>query len=168
MKILVPSQLETERLVLRQLDGNDWQSLHKYYSDPIATQYTTKRQFSEIESWYVVCSMIGHWQIRGYGPYAIEQKENKRVVGIAGFWYPLDWPGPEIKWALARDYWGQGFAVEAAEAVLAAGRKSLTEISWVSFIHDENAASMRLAKTIGGLCRDRRHFNGAWWQVYVY
>ncbi len=168
MKISVPAQLETERLVLRQPDGSDWQSLHKYFSDPIATQYTTKKQFSDIETWYVVCSMLGHWQIRGYGPYVIEHKENKSVMGIAGFWYPLQWPGPEIKWALAREYWGQGFASEAASAVLSAGKNSETDISWISVIHDENAASIRVAETIGGVCRDRRHFNGAWWQIYGY
>ena len=63
----------------------------------------------------------GHWQIHGYGPYAVEDKSSARVLGTVGFWYPNDWPSPEIKWALAPEYWGQGYASEAAPAVLTLG-----------------------------------------------
>jgi RimJ/RimL family protein N-acetyltransferase len=167
-KIAVPHQLETERLVLRQLCESDWQSLYRYLSDPIATRYTLNKEFSTIEAWHVMCSMIGHWQLRGYGPYAIEHKETKAMMGIAGFWYPLDWPGPEIKWALVREYWGKGFASEAARAILAAGKNSLPNISWISVIHDENLASVRVAEALGGVFENTRTFNNAKWRTYRY
>jgi RimJ/RimL family protein N-acetyltransferase len=35
-------------------------------------------------------------------------------LGTVGLWYPVDWPAPEIKWALIRKAWGKGYAREAA------------------------------------------------------
>jgi RimJ/RimL family protein N-acetyltransferase len=96
-----------------------------------------------------MCSMIGHWQVRGYGPYAVEEKTSGNIPGTVGFWYPNDWPDPEIKWGLARRYWGQGFATEAATLVHAAGREHLPDFTLISLIHDDNKASIGVALTIG-------------------
>lgn len=88
--------------------------MHKYYTDEDRTKYTAGRILTESESWRTVASMIDHWHLRGYGPYAIEEKSTGKVVGL---WYPNDWPEPEIKWGLIKDYWGHGFASEVARAV---------------------------------------------------
>ena len=124
MEIFVPTELETKRLILRQFQEGDWMDLHHYYSDANATKYTTGREFTEGETWRAMSGMIGHWQLRGYGPYAVVEKSSNKVLGPVGFWYPNDWPSPEIKWALAPQFWGKGFANEATRAVQAAGRKA--------------------------------------------
>ena len=98
MKFLVPQQLESERLLLRQFQDADWPQLHRYFSDAQAMVFIQGRALSEAETWRVMCSMIGHWQIRGYGPYAVTDKTTDIVLGTVGFWYPNDWPEPEIKW----------------------------------------------------------------------
>jgi RimJ/RimL family protein N-acetyltransferase len=149
MEFLVPQQLESKRLRLRQFADSDWQDLHQYFSDPEATLFTHGRALSAGETWRVMCSMIGHWQIRGYGPYAVEEKTSGSVLGTVGFWYPNDWPDPEIKWGLARRHWGQGFATEAARLVHAAGREHLPDIAFISLIHDDNKASIGVALAIG-------------------
>jgi len=46
MKFLVPQQIKTERLILRQFKHEDWQDLHAYYSDAEATQYTVRKAFT--------------------------------------------------------------------------------------------------------------------------
>jgi RimJ/RimL family protein N-acetyltransferase len=149
VKFSVPERLETERLLLRQFQESDWQDLHEYYSDKEAKKYTGGNVLSEAETWQTMCGMIGHWQIRGYGPYAVEEKATGTVVGPIGFWYPHDWPEPEIKWALAPRHWGKGFAKEAAIAVHEAGRKYLPEIALISLIHEDNTPSIKLALCIG-------------------
>lgn len=103
------------------------------------------------ETWRTMCSMIGHWHLRGYGPYAVEERTSGKVLGIVGFWYPNDWPSPEIKWALAPKYWGRGFASEAARAVQMAGKQHIPHILLISLIHSENKASSNLAVAIGAL-----------------
>jgi len=166
MKFIVPEEIETERLYLRQFRESDWTDLHAYYSDNDATQYTVGRKFTEGDTWRTVCSMIGHWQIRSYGPYAVEEKQSNRVMGVVGFWYPNDWPSPEIKWALAREYWGKGFAQEAAKAVQQIGRTYMPEISLISLIHSENIASQKLAMAVGATLESEKEFRNAVFQVY--
>ncbi|MEM7208853.1 MAG: GNAT family N-acetyltransferase [Pseudomonadota bacterium] len=149
MKFLVPEQLESDRLVLRQFQESDWKGLHKYYSDAVATKFTFGRVLSQGDSWRTMCGMIGHWQLRGYGPYAVEEKQSKSVIGTVGFWYPLDWPELEIKWGLARAYWRKGYAKEAASLVHRAGCEYLPDTALISLIHRDNIASAGVARAIG-------------------
>jgi len=110
--------------------------------------------------------MIGHWYLRGYGPYAVEEKASGKVLGTVGFWYPNDWPSPEIKWALAPKHWGRGFASEAARVVQRASRQHIPHISLISFMHSENKASSNLAVAIGAKFEKVLRFRDADWCVY--
>jgi len=166
MDFLVPQKLETERLILRQFQENDWRDLHEYYMDGKATKYTESHAFSEGETWRTMCILIGHWQMRGYGPYAVEEKASGKVLGPIGFWFPNDWPSPEIMWALAQQYWGKGFASEAVRAVQSAGRKYLPDISLISFINAGNLASIRLAIAVGAEFEKEVLFRGDTWHIY--
>jgi RimJ/RimL family protein N-acetyltransferase len=166
MQFLVPERLETERLILRQFRNEDWRDLHLYYSDPEATKYTVGRAFTEGETWRAMCSMLGHWQIHGYGPYAVEERATGTVLGPVGFWYPNDWPSPEIKWALAASYWGRGFAAEAARAVQQAGRRHLPEIALISLILSANEPSKRLAVAVGARFESEIEFRGQRASIY--
>lgn len=166
MTFYIPETLETERLTLRQFRESDWRDLHRYYSSELSTRFTVGRAFTEGETWRTLCSMVGHWQIRGYGPYALEDKASGQVLGTAGLWYPNDWPEPEIKWALAPEFWGKGYASEAARAVQVIGRECMPDINLISFIHSENRASIQLAKAIGATFEKEIHFRGGLWHVY--
>ena len=151
MKLKVPAQLETGRLLLRQFEEEDWRDLHAYYGDVSATRFTYGQALGEGDTWRIMCGMLGHWQLRGYGPYALQRKADGRVLGTVGFWYPNDWPEPEIKWGLAAAYQGQGYAAEAARAVLATGHRCLPDIRLISLIHVDNVASIRLARGLGAV-----------------
>ena len=160
MSFLVPEQLESDRLLLRQFEEPDWQQLHQYYSDEEATKFTFGRALSEGETWRTMCGMIGHWHIRGYGPYAVEEKSSRTVIGTVGFWYPLDWPETEIKWGLARAYWGKGYAKEAATLVHAAGREYLPEKTLISLIHPDNKRSIGVALALGAAPESTMDYKG--------
>jgi len=160
MTFSVPETLLTKRLKLRQFRVADWDSMARYYADEVITRYTTGKPLSRNESWRSIACMIGHWQIHGYGPYALEQAETGALVGVAGFWYPGGWPEPEIKWGLHREFWGQGYASEAARSILAAAEEFLPEIRFVSLIHVENRASIQLALALGAEFEKEMDF---WW-----
>ena len=166
MDILVPTELNTERLLLRQFKDEDWRDLHQHYSDAEATKYTYGKSLSEGETWRTMCGMLGHWQIRGYGPYAVMEKSSNAVLGAVGFWYPNDWPSPEIKWALSKPYWGNGFASEATRAVQAAGLKYLPNIALISLIHKSNLASIKLAESVGAGLEKEVEFRGNTWNMH--
>lgn len=162
----VPTALETGRLVLRPFVHEDWRALHAYYSDAEATRYTVGRAFTEADTWRAMASMVGHWTLRGYGPYGVEGKETGALMGVVGLWYPNDWPEPEIKWALARPYQGRGFASEAARAVQGMAARHLPMLHLISLIHEDNEPSIRLAEAVGARFEREMEFRGARARIY--
>jgi len=151
MKYRIPLAIKTERLKLRSFKEEDWQDLRAYYSDADCMQYTTGRALADWEIWRKVATMIGHWEIRGFGPYAMERLDNSKVIGVAGMWYPLEWPEPEIKWGLAKAYWGMGYAKEAAEALRLMAIEHLPEYDLISLISKGNVSSIKLAESLGAV-----------------
>ena len=166
MPYLIPENIETERLNLRMFIDDDWRAMHEHYSDEICTAFTMSRTLSEGESWRTVASIIGHWHLRGYGPYAVEDKLSGMLLGTVGLWYPNDWPETEIKWALLRRYWGKGFASEATRAVKKMAAEFLPDSSLISLIHSENVASIQLALAIGAKFEKEIEFRNGKWHVY--
>jgi RimJ/RimL family protein N-acetyltransferase len=99
--------------------------LHEHFSDEECTRYTFRRALTEAATWRAMASMAGHWLLRGYGPLCGRWKRPPAaVLGTVGPWYPLEWPEPEIKWALARRFWGRGYASEAVRAVQLHGARA--------------------------------------------
>ncbi len=166
MNYLIPETAETERLILRTFKEDDWLDLHQLYSDPKCTQYTIQRTLTEGESWRTMATMIGHWQLRGYGPYALEDKATGKVMGPVGLWYPNDWPEPEIKWAISHAYWGHGYASEAARAVKKIAADFMPETSLISLIFSENEPSIKLALAIGAKFEKELEFRGQIAHIY--
>ena len=162
----VPQRLETDRLLLRMFVQDDWRALHEHFSDAECTRFTFRRALTEAGSWRAMASMAGHWQLRGYGPYAVEEKSTKAVLGTVGPWYPLEWPEPEIKWALARRHWGRGYAGEAVRAVQRMAHECLPGPRLISLIDSQNAASIRLALAVGATLERQIEFAGSPFHIY--
>ncbi len=166
MHAIVSTKLETDRLILRKPHIEDWKDLHELYSDAEAIRYTIKTPLEEPASWRMTCVLIGHWTVRGYGVYSVEEKATGKVLGGIGFWYPLEWPSPEIKWSLAAKHHGKGFASEAARAVLAEGHKSLPDIHLISMIDKNNIPSQKLAEAVGAKLEKEVEFRGTPHVIY--
>lgn len=149
MKYKIPESLSTQRLEMKKVTIEHWPELHQYYSDVEGTRYTTGRALTEGESWRLVATLIGHWEIHGYGPYTLLEKETAKVLGVVGLWYPGDWPEPEIKWALLSRYTGQGYASEAVREVQAMAHQYLPELKLISLIFEKNLPSRQLAVAVG-------------------
>ncbi|MGZ5037690.1 MAG: GNAT family N-acetyltransferase [Usitatibacter sp.] len=142
--------LETPRLVMRQLRESDWDPLALMYADPdvmrfIGTGVTLNRE----ETWRSIANMLGHWQLRGFGMWALEIRETGEIAGRAGFIEPPGWPGFELGWLLGKPYWGKGYATEAARAALRHGFDAMGRERIVSFIRPGNAPSIRVAERLG-------------------
>jgi len=166
MAYLTPEFLETDRLLLRTFRENDWKDLHKYYSDEASMKYTTGRALTEGETWRTMAAMLGHWQLRKYGSYALEERASHSVIGVAGLDYPNDWPEPEIKWGLIRNCWGKGYASEAVRAVKKMWTEYLPELSLISLIHPDNTNSINLAQAVGAYFEREHEFRGEKWSIY--
>src|ERR1700730_4478067 len=117
--IEAPDLLETERLLLRQFLESDLDLLARIYSDPEVMRFIGDgRTFTREETWRWVAGALGHWVLRGYGLYAVEEKATGNFIGRIGLINPEGWPGLEAGWLLGRQYWGRGYATEGAKAVV--------------------------------------------------
>jgi RimJ/RimL family protein N-acetyltransferase len=161
----IPTVIRTPRLTLRQFSPEDWRALHEHYSDLECTKYTFGRSLSEGESWRTVASMVGHWQLRGYGPYALVDDARASVIGTVGLWFPNDWPEPEIKWALVRSAWGHGFAAEAARAIQPIASDHFGKPP-ISLIGAQNAPSVKVATAVGATLESEILFRGNPFLIY--
>lgn len=168
MTFLVPKELETSRLQLRMFAERDWESLCIMFSDPECVKYTRGTPERDWETWRRLASYIGHWELRGYGPYAVVEKASEQLIGTVGLWYPGDWPEPEIKWSLVRASWGKGFATEAAWAVKAMAAQQLKWSRLISLILPENVPSKAVAERIGGVYEKTIPFRDRKADIFVY
>jgi len=166
MSYVIPETLITDRLFLRKPIESDWEPLTRYYSDAECMKYTRGRALADWEVWRSIATLIGHWQMRGFGPYALVEKESQEVIGLSGMWYPLEWPSPEVMWGLARNAWGKGFAKEAAGAVLAMTARHVPDIHLISLISPENVNSIRLAESLGAAYENTIPFRDTEASVY--
>jgi RimJ/RimL family protein N-acetyltransferase len=143
-------RLETERLVLRMFREDDFEAYARIFGDPDVARYLgTGKPLDRWEAWRNMVFHIGHWSLRGYGMWAVEEKDSGHLVGRVGAFYPEGWPGFEVGWALARECWGKGYATESARRALASAFTELGRDHVISMIYPENVASIRVAERIG-------------------
>jgi len=142
--------LDTPRLRLRQFAAADLDDYAALCADAEVMRYLGDRgPLSREDAWRQLAMLVGHWTLRGYGMWAVEELATGAFVGRVGLHYPEGWPEPELGWALARHYWGRGYALEAGTAAL---RIAFTMLRWpraVSLIAPSNLRSIRLAERLG-------------------
>lgn len=141
--------LETERLVLRMFREEDFEAYARLCADPEIMRFLGGKTFDRTDAWRHMASIIGHWYLRGYGHWAVEEKATGQLAGRIGFLNPEGWPGFELGWTLGREFWGRGYATEGARRALDYGFKELNRQHIISLIHPENNGSIRVAERLG-------------------
>jgi len=144
-------RIETERLVLRGWREGDLDGFAAMMADAEVARFLTsdQRPKARAEAWRDLALFVGHWALRRYGLFAVEEKVSGAFVGRVGAWQPECWVGFELGWGLARPYWSRGYAFEAARA---AGDWVFAQFPLdriVSLIHAENSNSQKLAQRLG-------------------
>ncbi|NQZ08582.1 MAG: GNAT family N-acetyltransferase [Algicola sp.] len=145
---------ETERLILRQFEDRDLQEYAAMLSDSEVVQFLGNgKALTREEAWRSMAMNLGHWQLRGFGLWAVLEKASGRLVGRVGLFYPDGWPDIEIGWMLNRAFWGKGYAIECAQHAVDCAFNELGLKRVVSVIHPQNLASIKLAEKLGMNCQ---------------
>jgi RimJ/RimL family protein N-acetyltransferase len=158
--------LETERLRLRMFREDDLDAYAAMCADPEVMRYLGGKPFSRLESWRHMATILGHWALRHYGMWAVEERLTRQFVGRIGLIDPEGWPGFELGWALARPHWGKGLATEGARAALGYAFSVVRRDHVISLIHPDNHASIRVAQRLGERLEGETDLLGA--RVHVY
>ena len=142
------SVLTTERLVLRPPVPGDVSAYMAYSASP---RYVAERGTrSAPERWSYFATLLGHWQIRGWGRFMVTDRTTGTILGHMGPLQPEGWPEREIAWHLwSAQSEGKGLAREAARAILAHVFGHLGWPTAVSYIAPGNARSRALAERLG-------------------
>jgi RimJ/RimL family protein N-acetyltransferase len=163
-------ELVTERLLLRGFDeARDLEPYVALMADPDVARYLADgRALSRFESWRQMATFMGHWALKGFGIWAVEERATGRLIGRIGCHEPEGWPGFEVAYTLARDAWGKGYAREGAGASLRYARETLGRDDILSVIRPGNAGSIRVATSLGAAAAETVDFFGAPAVLYRY
>jgi RimJ/RimL family protein N-acetyltransferase len=142
--------LDTPRLRLRPFRHEDLDAYAEICADPEVMRYLgTGVTLSRNDTWRAMAGILGHWQLLGYGMFAMEVRDTGELVGRTGFLDPPGWPGFELGWVLGRPWWGRGYAIEAARTCLDYAFGPLGRERVISLIRPDNARSIRVAEKLG-------------------
>jgi RimJ/RimL family protein N-acetyltransferase len=163
-------EIETARLRLRTWREDDLAPYARICADPEVMRYLSgpmTRQHSEQQ----VSEFVRHWEERGFGLWAVEEKSSGAFIGFIGLLYHEDWSEgnhrTEVGWRLARPFWGRGLATEGAMASLRYGFEEVG-LDRISIAVPENLASRRVMEKLGMTLRGEIRFKGSdvvWYAV---
>jgi ribosomal-protein-alanine N-acetyltransferase len=148
----LPSEIRADRLVLRRWVQSDRAAFADLNADARVMEHFPG-VLTRSESDAMVDRIEAHFERHGFGLWAVEVPGEAPFIGFVGLAVPsFDvhfTPCVEVGWRLAVDWWGRGYATEAARAVVAIGfgRLGLDEI--VSMTVPENERSRRVMERLG-------------------
>jgi RimJ/RimL family protein N-acetyltransferase len=147
--------LQTERLLLRELEPEDDVALFELDADPEVHRYLGNKPVQRIEDIREVITFI-RWQYTEYGigRWAVIEKETDEFAGWSGLKYITnDWNGHinfyDVGYRLLPRHWGKGFATESARAAVAYGFEQLQAATIYGTAHVENTRSRNALQKCG-------------------
>ena len=151
MKRLLPDLIETKRCRLRPFERVDLEDLFLLYGDPkvmmtrkigVQNRDQTSAQLQEF---------IDLWHDRGFGLYAVFEKDAGAFIGECGFrpYAPNQPDVIEISYGLRPQFWGSGIATEIATAMIDAGFDGFATDTLIAHARARNAASLRVLNKLG-------------------
>jgi len=150
-----PLTLRTSRLALRAWKDEDLPAFAALNADPRVMEFFPGL-LDRAASDAVATRIRGHFADRGFGLWAVEVCGVAPFIGFVGLSVPQFeahfTPCVEVGWRLARDYWGRGYATEAARVALDFGFHHLELKEIVSFTVPANRRSRSVMERIGMTC----------------
>ena len=151
-------EIRTDRLLLRQFRDDDLLSLSKINGDPMVMEFIGPPLNDDQSDAMFARSRLS-WNENGFGKFAVELPGENDFIGYVGLAIPPFQshftPCVEIGWRLTSQYWGHGYATEAAKAVRNFAFNTVGLLEIVSFTTPRNLQSQRVMEKIG-LIRDSR------------
>lgn len=143
--------LETERLVLRQLTEADAAFMLALLNDPAFVRFIGDRGVRTLDEarGYFAGGALASYARNGFGLYLVERKPEGTPVGICGLVRRDGLGDVDLGYAFLPAFRGQGYAFEAAAAVLAHGRQALGLPRIVAIVSPDNERSIRLLERLG-------------------
>jgi [ribosomal protein S5]-alanine N-acetyltransferase len=158
--------ITTRRLIIRPFTAADFEAIHAVWSDPEVMGAVPSQAYDRQKSWARLSGKLGHQARHGFSKWAVAEKASGAVIGECGVHYLEGGPDIELGYKLARAYWGQGLAAEAAQACLDWALAERPE-RVVAIVDPANIRSARVLDKIG-MVRDGIFSRlGHQWDFYI-
>lgn len=143
--------LQTERLILRELSLDDAPFIFELVNEPSWIRFIGDRGVRTLDDAraYILKGPMAMYDRCGFGLYMTARKEDGVPLGMCGLIKRDALPDVDIGFAFLPRYWGKGYAIEAAAAVLAHGKRALGLGRIVAITSPDNQSSMKLLEKIG-------------------
>ncbi len=143
--------IETTRLVITELSAADAPFILSLTNSPGWLEYIGDRGIKTIEDAenYINSGPVASYAEHGHGLYLVSLKEDNTPVGICGLLQRSALPDKDIGFALLPDYTGNGYALEAATAVVNYSRQHLGIQRIAAITLPGNTRSIRLLGALG-------------------
>ena len=145
--------LTTERLILRGFIAEDFAAFKPIHEKLAVHQYLGGSFEGHESLWRRTVSSVGQWIVMGYGGWIVTLKEGGRIIGNVGLFdaqrqLAAGFDGqPEMGWVLDEAVHGQGYAIEACQAVTDWADENLKRDLW-AIIDPANTPSFKLAEKL--------------------
>lgn len=147
--------LKTDRLVLRAQTEADFPHSQAMWANPEVVAHIGGKTREAQAVWFAIARGIGMWQLKGFGYFTVESREDGAFVGEVGlsdFKRGLtpdisDWP--EAGWVIDAPHWGKGYATEALTAMHQWFDTARPGQATVCLIDEDHPASIRVARKLG-------------------
>jgi RimJ/RimL family protein N-acetyltransferase len=167
MTPLIPTRIETARLVLRTWHRADRLAFAEINSDPEVTEHIEGRPLTRAESDAIIDRTERTWDERGFALYAVTSREAGELLGFCGLSHHRALPDEvEVGWRLARHAWGRGLATEAALVCRDLGFDVLGRDRLISITVEANTRSWRVMQKLG--MRPWRTMPFEQWQLWIW
>ena len=142
--------LATPRLWVRQLEPDDVDALFEVCRDPVVMRWVGDGKPLTRElcgKWIEISNR--NYRTKGYGAWAVIERESGEFIGYAGLVHAPDRVDPEIIYTFRQAWWGRGLAGELAPAILRHGRVRLGLTRLIATVDPANLASLKIVDRCG-------------------
>lgn len=145
------SIIETERLSLRRLSADDAPFYFGLVNEPSWLKYIGDKGVRSIEDAHdaIQKGPVEMHDRLGFSLLLVELKDGMVPIGICGLIKRDTLQDVDIGFAFLPAYWGKGYALESAAAVMAYGKNVVGLKRLVAITSPDNASSIRLLEKIG-------------------
>ena len=143
--------MTTGRLLIRQFVIDDAEFIVELLNQPSFIRFIGDKKVRTVDDArsYITTGPIASYQRHGFGLYLVELNDGKVPIGMCGVLKRESLPDPDLGFAFLPEYWGQGYAFEAASAVLKEARDTFKPTRILAITNPDNDASIKLLAKLG-------------------
>jgi RimJ/RimL family protein N-acetyltransferase len=159
---VIPLEVRTERLLLRQWRREDAEPLAEIYAQPEFLEHMPGLDLAQTRA--QILRFTRQWRHGGFSHWAAADPESGRLIGRLGLLRHHDWPEApdpvEVGWTLHRDWRGRGLATEGGHAAIECWREHLEDPQLISITTPTNRRSRAVMERLGLTIRGETHWRG--------